>query len=313
VKLNYIDDWNLVGKIWQAGTVGDGSADDGNMFGYDVQEVSTDLVYAIGQTSGDVTKTNLGASGVYDYLLVKFDPVTEEMEFYQNGTARDEETYALTELADGRIAYVGRTTGDLADPNFGGYDIFLGIFDPDTETSDYYSIGSGLDDAAVNVHDLGNNELAVVYFSYGSLTGTINTGSQDIGVIKFNYSTDTWGTAYQTGSNTSELFEQNGKPSALLTNGRIAITASSTGIFADNAVTYGFLDVCLAILDLTTGEWSKFQVGTTANEISSSASAFGDVILIGGNQGGSFDDDIDAIFVEFDASDGFVGKSSSVT
>ena len=314
VKLNYIDDWNLIGKIWQVGTVGDGSADDGNAFGYDIIEATSGLVYVIGQTSGDIEKTNTGTSGVYDYLLVALDPDTEELEFYQNGTDRDEETYALTELEDGRIAFTGRTSGDLGEENFGGYDVFLGIYNPTDDTFDYYSIGSGLDDTGVNVHDLGNNELAVVFFTYGALTEeTENRGSQDIGVIKFNYDTDTWGTAYQTGSTTSELFEQNGKPSALLSNGRIAVTASSTGIFADDAVTYGFLDVCLAILDLETGEWTKFQVGTTANEISSSASVFGDTILIGGNAGGSFDEDIDAIFVEFDASDAFVGKSTSVT
>lgn len=313
-KIIYFDDVSAIGGFYQAATVGDGSADDGNMFGYDIIEHSNGKIYAIGQTSGDITMTNLGLSGVYDYLLVELDPATGDMEFYQNGTEKDEETYALTELADGRIAYVGRTTGTLADPNEGGYDIFLGIFDTNTETSDYYSIGSGLDDVGVNVHDLnnGSNELAVVYFSFGSLTGTTNSGSQDIGVIKFNYVTDTWGTAWQTGSNTSELYVQNGKPSALISNDRIAITASSVGVFADDAVTYGYLDVCVAILNFVTGEWVKNQIGTTANEIASSLSAFGDTLLISGNQGGSFTDDIDAIFVEYDALEGLVGITSSI-
>jgi hypothetical protein len=310
--LNYINDFSQIGKIWQAGTVGDGSADDGNMFGYDIIEASSDLVYTIGQTSGDVAKTNTGVSGVYDYLLVELDPLTEEIEFYQNGTSKDEETYALTELANGKIAFTGRTSGELGDPNEGAYDIFLGIYNPVDETFVYRSIGSGLDDVGANIHDLGNNELAIAYFSYGSLVGTTNSGSQDIGVVKYNYATNTWGTAYQTGSSTSELFLQNGRPSTLLTNNRIAITASSTGIFADNAITYGYLDICLAILDLTTGIWSKFQVGTTANEIAASISNDGDILLIAGNAGGSFTDDIDAVFVEFDASDGYVAKSSSV-
>lgn len=313
-KVIYFDDVSAIGGFYQAATVGDGSADDGNMFGYDVIQHSNGKIYAIGQTSGDITMTNPGTSGVYDYLLVELDPATNELKFYQNGGDKDEETYALTELADGRIAYVGRTTGDLASPNQGGYDIFLGIFDPTTETSDYYSIGSGLDDAGVNVHDLnnGSNELVVVYFTYGSLTGTTNAGSQDIGVIRFNYVTDTWGTAYQTGSNTSELYLQQGKPSALISNDRVAITTSSVGVFADDALTYGYLDVCVAILYLVTGEWKKYQVGTTSNEVASSLSAFGDTLLIGGNQGGSFTDDIDAIFVEFDALEATVGISSSI-
>jgi len=311
-EIYYLSEWTDIGKIWEAGTVGDSSADDGNMFGYDIIKHSNGNVYAIGQTSGDVTKTNLGVTGAYDYLLVEFDPITEQFEWYQNGTSLDEETYALTELADGRIAYVGRTTGNLGAANEGGYDIFLGIFDTTTETSDYYSTGSGLDDRAVNVHDLGNDELAVVYSTFGTLGSDPNVGSEDLGIIKFNYVTDTWGTAYQTGSTTSEFYEQNGKPSAKVGQNKIAITVSSQGIFADNAVTYGYLDVCLAILDLETGTWKKYQVGSTANEISSSCSVYGDQLLIGGNSGGSFNTDIDAIFVEFDASDGFSGRSSSL-
>lgn len=310
--LNYIEDWNSIGKMWQAATVGDGTADDGNMFGYDIIEASDGLIWSIGQTSGDVTKTNPGLPGAYDYLITEYDPAADELEFYQNGTSLDEETYALTELANGKIAFVGRTTGNLGSANEGGYDIFLGIWDPATDTADYYSTGSGLDDVAVNVHDLGNNELAVVYFTYGALGGTTNTGSQDIGLIKFNYSTDTWGTAYQVGSSTSELFVQNGKPSAKLDNGRIAIVGSSTGLFADDSITYGYLDVVLAIWEPVTGTFTKYQIGTPDNEFGSSCSKNGDFLLIGGYSGGSFDGGIDAIFVEFDASDNVTGRSSSL-
>jgi hypothetical protein len=308
------DEAQQLGGFYQIATVGDGSTDDGSIFGYDIIEHSNGKIYAIGQTSGDITKTNTGVSGTYDYLLVELDPVTDQIEFYQNGTDDDEETYALTELSNGKIAYVGRTSGTLASPNEGGYDVFLGIFDPTTELSDYYSIGSGLDDAALNVHDLnsGSNDLAIVYFSYGSLGTATNSGSQDLGVIKFNYATETWGTAWQTGSETSEIYLQQGKPSALLSNERIAITTSSVGVFADDAVTYGYLDVCLAILNLVTGEWSKFQVGTTSNEVASSCAVFGDTLLISGNAGGSFTDDIDAIFVEFDAQEGLSGRISSI-
>ncbi len=313
-QLIYFDDVSVLGGFYQVATVGDGNTDDGSIFGYDVIEHSNGKIYATGSTSGNVGKNNTGSTGVYDYILVELDPVTGDMEFYQNGSLRDEETYALTELSNGKIAYVGRTTGDLGSPNEGGYDIFLGIFDPVTELSTYYSIGSGLDDAAVNVHDLntGSNEMAIVYFTYGSLTPTPNSGNQDLGVIKFNYSTNTWGTAWQTGSTTSELYLQQGKPSALISNNRIAITTSSVGVFADDAVTYGYLDVCVAILDFITGEWVKNQIGTTANEIASSLSAFGDTLLIGGNQGGSFTDDIDAIFVEYDALESVVGIKSSI-
>lgn len=312
VKINYIRE---IGGIYQAATVGDGSADDGNIFGYDIIEATDGTIYVIGVTSADITLKNKGTSGVYDYVLVEMDPNTGDMEFYQNGGAdgRDEETYALTELENGKIAYTGRITSNLASENAGGYDILLGIFDRNTEVSDYYSIGTGLDDKGVNIHDLGNNELAIVYTSYGAFSNTINTGSEDIGVIKFNYSSNTWGNAYQTGSSTSEGIEQNGKPSALLGDKRIAVVASSTGIFADDFNSFGGLDIVLGILDMNDNKWKKYQIGSGANEIVSSVDAFGDRLLIAGHSEASFEEPGKAIVVQFDTNFGFNGKSSSLS
>jgi hypothetical protein len=312
VRINYIPE---ISGIYQASSVGDGSADDGNIFGYDVIEASDGMVYAIGVTSADITVTNKGTSGVYDYVLVELDPDTGDMEFYQNGgdDGRDEETYALTELSDGRIAYTGRITSNLAAENAGGYDVFLGIFDRETEVSDYYSIGTGLDDRGMNIHDLGDNKLAIVYTSFGAFSNTINSGSEDIGVIEFNYSTDTWGNVYQTGSSTSDTIEQNGKPSALLGDKRIAVVASSTGIFADDFSGFGGLDIVLGILDPVEGTWKKFQVGSGANEIVSSVDSFGDRLLISGHSEATFEEQGKAILVQFDTNYGFNGKSSSVT
>lgn len=299
-------------KFYQVATVGDGTADDGNVFGYDIIETTDGMIFAIGQTSGDISQTNLGASGAYDYILVEFDPATESFDYYQNGTFVDEETYALCELADGRIAYTGRTTGTLGGANLGGYDIFLGIFDRNTKISDYYSTGSGLDDKGVNIHDLGNNTLAIVFSSYGAV-GPVNSGTEDVGVILFNYSTDTWGTAYQTGSQTSEIFEQNGKPSVLLKDGRIAICCSTAGIFSDNQTTYGFLDIGIAVLDRTENKWYKYQVGSGASDFASSIDAVGDRLLLAGYSRATFaDNTVNAVLVEFDASRS-VGAKSAVT
>ncbi len=300
--------------FYQIGVPGDGSADDGNIFGYDIIQVqngpAAGKIYAIGQTSGDVADTNLGTTGAYDYLLVEFDPVTEQFDYYQNSGQFDEETYALTELADGRIAYTGRTSGDLGGTPVGGYDIFLGIYNPTTEISSYYTIGTGFEDKGVNVHDLGANTLAVVFSTQGVL-GAQNFGSEDIGIIKFNYSTHTWGNAYQTGSGTSEFFEQNGKPSALLNDGRIAITGYTAGIFADDNTTFGSTDVFLGIVNTTTGEWKKYQVGSGAADFGSSLHKTGDKLLISGYSHALFSDkESTAIYVEFDASSGIGSKSA---
>lgn len=303
---------NSIFKFYQVATVGDGTADDGNIFGYDIIKHSNGSFYCIGQTSGDVSKTNTGASGVYDYLLVEFDPITEKFEYYQNGTSLDEETYALTELSNGKIAYVGRTSGDLGGPLVGNYDIFLGIFDTNTEVSTYHNTGSGLDDKGVAVHDIGNNELIITYSSYGTISGTTNYGSEDIGGIKFNYSNNTWGTAYQAGSATSELFNQNGSPSCVVGN-KLIIVTNTAGIFADNQDTFGYLDVGVGVLDFSTptGSWKKYQIGSEASDTSTSVYADGQRIIITGYTDATLVDTSNGFFLEFDISEGFGALSST--
>lgn len=310
--------------FYQASTVGDGSADDGNVFGYDIIEATDGTVWIAGQTSGDIEQTSLGESGVYDYLLVKFNPTTEKMTFYQNGTTLDEEIYSLCELSDGRIAFVGRTTGDItggggagATPQAGGYDIFLGIFNPTSEVFDYYNIGSGLDDRGINLHDYNNfeaNTLVVVYSSFGALANnTTNLGSEDIGAIKFNYLTDTWAAnAYQTGTSSSDIFNQNGKHSVLLKDGRVAIVFATGGTFDMNQASAGSLDIALAILDFTTGQFTKAQVGSLSSEIPHSVFAIGDRLMIAGEKTESFGQDGQALFVESDVQFGLNGKSSTI-
>lgn len=295
--------------FYQAGVVGDGTADDGNFFGYDIIKGSNGKIYVAAQTSGDVSKTSTGPSGAYDYVLVEFNPLTHEMNFYQNGTDRDEEIYSLTQMNDGRIAYVGRTTGNLGGANLGGYDIFLGIFDPNTHISEYYSAGTGLDDKAFGVHDLGDGNLAVCFLTFGTI-GPVSQGSADIGVIKFNYTTDVWGDAYQTGSATSENIEQQGTHSILLEDKRIAIVTGTSGVFADDQQTYGLQDIGVGVLDTVTGEWKKFSVGSGASDIPTSVDAIGDKLFITGYAEGTFVGTINGITVEFDAARGVGAKSA---
>jgi hypothetical protein len=313
VSMNVIDKAYYTNNIFtfkQIGTVGDGTADDGNIFGYDIIQHSNGKIYCIGQTSGDVAKINTGASGVYDYILISYDPITEELEYYQNGSVLDEETYALCELSNGNIAFTGRTSGNLGGELIGNYDIFLGIYNPSNDTFSYYNTGSGLDDKGVNVHDLGNNELIVTYSTYGTINGTTNFGSEDIGAIKFNYSTNTWSTAYQAGSSTSELFNQNGSPSCVIGN-RVFIVANSAGVFADDQQTFGYLDTVIGVLDLTTGTWKKYQVGSGASDFSTSVFPSGDKLLITGFTEASFVEKSNGFFVEFDVLPGVGAKSST--
>lgn len=131
-------------------------------------------------------------------------------------------------------------------------------------------------------------------------------------MIKFNHSTDTWGTAYQVGTAGAEIIIQNGKPSALLEDGRIAIVFSTGGAFEVAAGNAGFLDIGLALLDLTTGEWVTAQVGSQSSETSTSISAIGERLLITGYITDSFSEEGEGIIVETDIQFGVGGKAASV-
>jgi hypothetical protein len=310
-SLEYIGDDFFT--FYQAGTAGDGTADDGNYFGYDILLMTgSNNVFVTGQTSGHIQFENPDAqSGAYDYILAVFDPETENFEFYQSGSIQDEEIYAATELTDGSgsIAFVGRSIGNFATASFGGYDIFLGIYNPINDERRYFSYGSILNDRGVNVHNLGNNELAIVFETSNAVTpDQTNAGGFDVGVIKFNYNNwqnggGVWATSsYQFGSSEDEFLSQDGKPSVLLPDGRIAITGRTLGSLADDGITYGEGDGFIAILDLADGTYKKYQAGTANNETGNT------IFYLGGGQLGaagfteaSFQEPNNGIFLKFDA------------
>lgn len=307
----YIDDKFT---FYQAGTSGDGTADDGNYFGYDILLMTgSNKVFIAGQTSGDIGFYSSGSSGAYDYCLAILDPDTEQFEFYQSGSFQDEEIYACTELNDGSgsIAFVGRSIGSFATSSFGGYDIFLGIYNPVTDARSYFSYGSVLNDRGVNVHDVGNNELAIVYESAAVVATGSSAGGFDIGVIKFNYSSSQWATAsFQAGSVEDEFLSQDGKPSLLLPDGRIAVVGRTLGPFADDGQSFGNSDMFVGILDLTDGIYKKYQIGTEGNENGTTVFYLGGGQLgIAGYTDASFQEPVNGIFIKFDAILGVKGRS----
>lgn len=436
-------------KVWQVSTVGDATADDGNIFAYDViKSRDQEYYYAGGQVSGNIAKTNTGQSGVYDYTLFQWDIASKNFRFWQNGTALDEEIYAITELTgtallitdppvagqgrqsgtvewtpdtagtyyyqcglhsvmggqlvvtdtqagtntysisvtapnslaynmsgsdrngtinsaasnptitidtgdtvrfqinssghpfylqtapgtggskNGHIAFCGRTTGQLGTdigspdsdtPLFGGYDLFLGIFDPNAWTAEYYNQGSGFNDKAMNVHDLHPkipNTLALTYTSFGSVNQSTTFGSEDIGVITFNYDNDSWSKGFQIGSETSEEIDQNGKPSTLLSDGRLAVVCNTAGTFADDTITYGSKDMGLGIFNFDSDGsgnykgWSKYQIGSGSSDFSYSIDNNGSTYLITGYSEATWDKSVSGVFVEFDPERNLLGKSA---
>jgi hypothetical protein len=204
----------------------------------------------------------------------------------------------------------------------GGYDIFLGIVDcrniassapvaGATFPTDYYTTGSGLADRGFNVHDIHNiipNTLAVVFETSGDFGGT-NQGAADIGIILFNYNTDTWGNAYQLGTTQNESLNTIGKPSTYIKDGRIVVVGSTTGVFADDGSVFGASDIFVAIFDLNTFTWKKYQVGTGAADFGNGVSlGAGNKILIAGSTAATFIEPNDAISVSFNVGQGIKGR-----
>jgi hypothetical protein len=316
VTLEYVND---LFTFYQIGAAGDGAADDGNFFGYDlIFQTGSNKLWMVGQTSADLMKYNLGATGVYDYVLMDFDLSTEEFEIYQNGTSADEEIYALCEMNDGSgsIAFCGRTTGTLGGTNLGIYDIFLGIYNEVTETFSYFSTGSGNIDKAVNVHDVGNNELALVFETAGTITtNATSRGGLDVGVMLFNYSSSLWSTSsYQIGSTEDEILSQEGKHSTYLpVTNRIAFCGKTLGTVADDNTSFDDNDMFLAIFDVNKKTFTKYQIGTEANDTGTiTFSIGGDKLVVGGYSDASFEEPNNGIFVKFDAGLGLKGKSSAI-
>jgi hypothetical protein len=317
----------------QIGVAGDGEADDGNIFAYDVIELTSGSnagrIGIAAVASGDVVAYNTGNTGVYDYMIAFYDPANPLSDtgflINQIGTEFDEEIYSLTELSDGRVAFVGRTAGDLGGTPVGGYDIFLGITDVRNLTqfvppaggaarftTDYYTTGSGLADRGFVVHDINNvipNTLAITYETAGDVGGSANLGAEDIGIILFNYSTDTWGNVYQLGTTQNDTLNTFGKPSTYLRDGRIAIVGSTTGVFADDGNSFGSSDVFVAIFDITTETWKKYQIGTGAADFGNSVQVgAGNKLIIAGTTAASFTSPNDGITVSFNAARGIKGR-----
>jgi hypothetical protein len=294
-------------KFYVVGTVGDSIADDGNIFGYDLVQYSDNVFYFICQTSGDVGKKNTGGSGVYDGLIIRFDeskPAGREFEFYQTGTNLDEEYYAITKLEDGNVAVCGRTTSNIGGTQYGVYDILVSILDTTSNTFKHNQIGGDGDDKAVNLHDIGGGQIALVYQTTDNLTPIITTsaGADDIGVVIYNYRSNTFNVAYQTGTVSSEILDTNGRVSTFLPESNtVVIVGSTAGVVSGVGTSVGGSDLLVAICDLNTGNFARYQTGTTGGDIGSCCALDGDNILIGGYTDASWTSPEDGFYIHFDA------------
>lgn len=224
----------------------------------------------------------------------------------------------MTELNDGSgsIAFVGRTTGNIGGQMpVGTYDIFLGFYNPITEEFKYFSTGSANIDKAVNLHDSDDGNVWLVIETAANITtGATNYGGLDVAVMRFNYISNTWSTSsYQIGSTQDEILSQEGKHSSYLPiSRRIAVAGKTLGTFADDNTSYGNNDMFLALFDIDKRSWTKYQIGTQANETGTlTFSIGGDRVVVAGYSDSSFEEPNNGIFATFDAAIGIKGKSKT--
>ena len=158
----------VLGEAQQIGTTGIDL-----VFGSTVD--SEGNVYVGGGTSGSLTGPNLGSG---DAWLAKLDSNGNQLWSEQFGTAGVETALALAN--DGSNIYiVGDTSGDLANTNQGGRDIYLTKFDSDGNQQWIQQFGSASFDQSFRVTTDSRGDIYMIGYSLGDLGGTNNNTGQN--------------------------------------------------------------------------------------------------------------------------------------
>ena len=150
---------------------------------------TTDLlgnVYIGGGTSGSLGGPNFEAT---DAWLVKYDSNGNQLWSKQFGTTGIENSWALAN--DGSNIYVvGETSGDLANTNQGGRDVYLAKFDSDGNQEWIQQFGSSSFDQSFCITTDSSNNIYIAGYTLGDLGGpNNNTGQNFLNTAEANLST----------------------------------------------------------------------------------------------------------------------------
>ena len=172
-----------------------GSTGNDRATGIAVDTNSLDLghpnVYITGWTDGSLFGPNQGGR---DGFVAKLDNNGDLLSGSGNfqprqfGTAGDDHANAIAVDASGFVSVVGGTFGNLfgaAQPNQGGFDIFVVAFDPVGNVRWQKQIGTSADDEAFGVTTDALGSIYVTGSTSGSLFGT-NQGGDDNFAIKYD-------------------------------------------------------------------------------------------------------------------------------
>lgn len=145
--------------------------------------VSGDAVYIAGQTTTALPGSSF-AGGV-DGFVAKYSTGGSRQWLKQLGTSGVEEAQAITVDGSGRIYVTGRTNQSLFGSYFGGYDVFVAIYDSNGNLSKGTQLGTLRNDKASGVAATGSG----VYLTgqtEGTFAGSSAQGSADSWVARYN-------------------------------------------------------------------------------------------------------------------------------
>ncbi len=143
-------------------------------------------VYVGGGTGGSLAGANLGPR---DAWLAKFDSNGNQLWSTQFGTAEIENSWAIAN--DGSNIYVvGETSGDLANTNQGGRDVYLAKFDSDGNQLWLKQFGSSSFDQPFSVNIDSGGNIYISGYTGGDLGGPNNNRGQNfLNSTEANHST----------------------------------------------------------------------------------------------------------------------------
>jgi hypothetical protein len=149
-------------------------------FGDRIAVDATGNAFIAGTTRGGLAGNTL--SGLYDYVLAKYDASGNRLWLRQSGVASQITTGSgVAVAASGDVLFVGNTTGGLHGRTMNGtQDYFLAKFDTNGTLTRFQQVGqASIATGAMNLSlDMAGNAL-VAGFTFGGLAGNVLTGVHD--------------------------------------------------------------------------------------------------------------------------------------
>ena len=190
--------------VWQK-QYGTDSTDVGNKIYVNNQGI----IYVAGTTKGSLDKKSFGE---FDCFLLKLDAKGDVVWCNQFGTSANEQCKGITGDNESNIYVCGYTEGDLAAPNKGKWDAFIGKFNDKGEQLKLFQFGTNEFDVATSMIVDREKNIYVAGSTLGDFGGK-QQGNGDAFLLKLNQNIETvwtqqFGTAKWDGVNGIALNEQ---------------------------------------------------------------------------------------------------------